>query len=551
MKKLALFICIVVTLSSFPAPSFALDFETEKPCEFNSAIDQNDPNCSENQIEKIEKNDKKINIIESSRALIISEIAPRICPNENKNCDNETAKTGAFIEIYNEADLDFTLENWKIQYAAISNDNSPGKWSNIANIETDLAAKSYLSFNVAVSNKDSGYLQILDENDEIIDIVSYGKITELAFNVAPKIPINESAQRCELLNGSLNDFKLYDIPTPGFGSSCSQTDENENEENENENESPKPANTCEGLMLSEIGANLDAQFIEMQNTNDSDLNIKDCRLMTNRSNTKFFAFENETLAPNAFKIINISETDLTLTKTTKGTVYLLNSEGSNETDSVNYENLKQNTSYAKINGVWRQTYAMTPGNLNLMQEFPACDDGYFRNLETGKCNKIIEPATLKACEEGYFRNPETGRCKKITIENALAPCPEGQYRNPETNRCRKISSSETALTPCKEGYERNPETNRCRKIVAQTNELAPCKEGYERNPETNRCRKIVSSAAATFALNDQANSENENFSWFMIMIGIVSFITIVIFWQFRGEILRGLNRLKLQKSGEE
>lgn len=66
---------------------------------------------------------------------------------------------------------------------------------------------------------------------------------------------------------------------------------------------------------------------------------------------------------------------------------------------------------------------------------------------------IITPVAAAACEEGKYRNPETGRCRTLeeTI-NALAACEEGYERNPTTNRCRKIAVvSASSLTPCNEG----------------------------------------------------------------------------------------------------
>jgi len=314
-----------------------------------------------------------------------------------------------------------------------------------------------------------------------------------------------------------------------------------------------PVNNCDGLILSEIGANLTTQFIEVQNSGNNDLDISGCRIMTNRSTTKFYEFPSSTtLGTGDFLAINISDTNLTLTKTTTGTAYLLNSDGSREIDNVSYTNLKADTSWSLVGDVWQQTYAVTPNAANEYLQFPPCNDGYFRNLETGKCNKNPVETILADCGDGYFRNPDTGRCKKLTVETALAPCPEGQFRNPDTNRCKKIDSGST-LTPCQEGYERNPDTNRCRKIGSETSTLQPCADGYERNPDTNRCRKIVDSSAATFAVkNDSAGGVSGMWRW--AAVGVLALILLVILWQYRvefGRFWQKIFRRKVRLLNEE
>ena len=44
-----------------------------------------------------------------------------------------------------------------------------------------------------------------------------------------------------------------------------------------------PLNRCDGLGLSEIGANLDEQFIEIVNIKNQDTSISGCKLATNRT----------------------------------------------------------------------------------------------------------------------------------------------------------------------------------------------------------------------------------------------------------------------------
>lgn len=255
---------------------------------------------------------------------------------------------------------------------------------------------------------------------------------------------------------------------------------------------PEEINLCKGVVISEIGANLDEQFIEIWNSSEESVSLVCCKLQTNRS-SKTYIFSSEALLESGeYRTILIAETDLTLTKTTTGTVYLLSSDGLTELMSVDYKNLTKDTSWSLFDDGWRQTYEVTPGGKNKYEKYAACQDGYWRNLETGRCNKIVELAALVDCGEGRERNPATGRCLNIPTASELAPCREGQYRSEETNRCRSIASAVSSLKPCAEDQFRNPLTNRCKKIASADDvALADCGEGRERNPATNRCRNVL------------------------------------------------------------
>lgn len=231
---------------------------------------------------------------------------------------------------------------------------------------------------------------------------------------------------------------------------------------------PVEVNMCEGLVVSEIAANVasEDQFIEIMNTTDMDLLLDGCVIQTNRSTTNNYVLSGN-IAPKAVQAIYIKDTPLTLTKTTSGTVYLLSSDLKTEIDSASYADMAENTSLVLIDNTWLQTYAITPNAFNVWQEFALCEDGYVRNLETGYCNKIQVTDVQTSCGDGKYRNPETNRCKTIETASSslLIPCASNQVRNPETNRCRSITTAST-LQPCAANQERNPTTNRCRTKAA-------------------------------------------------------------------------------------
>ena len=305
---------------------------------------------------------------------------------------------------------------------------------------------------------------------------------------------------------------------------------------------PVPVNLCTGILLSEIAANTSEQFIEIQNTSDDMVWLAGCQLQTNRNTRTFIFHEEVTLEPGEYMTVFIVDTELTLIKTTTGTVYLLSSDG-RMVDSREYRNLAKETSWSRFGEAWHQTYVVTPGAANKYEQYAPCAEGYWRNEETGRCNKVAEAASLTDCGEGRERNPTTGRCRNIPTEKELAPCKEGQYRSEETNRCRSIALAASSLKPCADDQFRNPETNRCKKI-ASADELADCGEGRERNPATNRCRNVLASTMPTAGFAPEAVTQTASGMLGWWVAGGVSLIAVsYAVWQWRFEIGRLTKRV--------
>lgn len=331
-------------------------------------------------------------------------------------------------------------------------------------------------------------------------------------------------------------------------------------------------NTCDGLVFSEIGVNVSDQFIEIRNIGSGEVSLVGCQIKASMSNrTTTFVFSEGVIAAGAFSVVHIDATPLTLNKSTGGIAQLLSSDGSSVA-VVDYGASTKNTSWIVVGSEWKQTHHMTPGDENRYEPYKACSEGYWRNQETGRCNKAVaavahaacgsgrerNPATgrcrttaaviktLKPCLSHQYRSPETNRCRSILSKGgARKPCKPGQYRNPETKRCRSVLSSTKSLKPCRADQVRNPETNRCKKI-ASTGGLKPCKPGQERNPTTNRCRKILASAppAANFAVEPTEEPTSVYVGWFAM--GAVAFLAAgYAVWEWRHE-MSGLIRRAMQ-----
>lgn len=317
---------------------------------------------------------------------------------------------------------------------------------------------------------------------------------------------------------------------------------------------PPVLNSCEGLIVTEVGAGLDEQFIELYNPTDMSLTLNGCTLMTNRTNATFVLTSGK-LASRAYAVVSIDETDLTLSKTTNGTVYLLSEDMNTEVDVIDYMAPDEETSWALIDGEWLQTYTVTAGAANSYAKYPPCDVGYYRNTDTGRCNKIAVEPELAPCDEGEYRNPVTNRCRKIgSGDTTLKPCAAGQYRNPETNRCKSIASATSSLVPCDEGEYRNPATNRCKKIATTASTLKPCDEGYVRNPETNRCRKVATTLAtmpvADFPVEEIRDTSSAFVAWWALG-GVLLFGVAYATWEWRHEITRVLQSVSMRIARRE
>jgi hypothetical protein len=304
-------------------------------------------------------------------------------------------------------------------------------------------------------------------------------------------------------------------------------------------------NMCDSLRIAEVAANTsdDDQYIEIMNVGSEAVDLTGCMLQTNRSETAAYVFPSESLTPGGYSTVYVRDTPLTLTKTTKGSVYIVASDGITEVDSLTYDDLKKGTAYALFGRDWLQTYQPTPGAANALLKYLPCEEGSTRNELTGLCNKLPVAASSIDCGPGKYRNIETNRCRNVATEAQITPCKSNQYRSAETNRCRNILSTASMLTPCASHQTRNPETNRCRNSSSGSS-LVPCSAGQERNPETNRCRKVAAGGVADFPVDVVAQSSEATLGWWAF--GGVGVLAVgYAGWEWRREVTIFIRSLKL------
>jgi len=295
------------------------------------------------------------------------------------------------------------------------------------------------------------------------------------------------------------------------------------EEVEEEEEETSPLQSCKGLVFSEIFTYFELdygeQFVELFNPTDEIIEVGDCVINYKNRN---YVMSGE-LRPGEYLDYRNANLQLTKNPTSSNVVFLIDSDGAEVASLTYYSGQKKLVSYAWFGAtedgseIWKQTYAITPGEENVYQQFKSCPTG-----------KVI--------------NPLTGNCINFFEDEPLPDCPAGKFRNPETNRCKSYETLTSILAPCAEGYFRNPDTNRCKKIETATSSLTPCKEGYERNPETNRCRQIRENRGADYGVEPTTYEDTSKFIAYGVLAVAVAGGVLYVILQFRHEIGRFLRK---------
>lgn len=468
-----------------------------------------------------------------------------------------------FISLFNTSDLAIDLTGWDIEYVEGSYGMDMGlcgvsDWSTVSKHAVALGGNtieprgSLIVHIGSMLDDKPGALrltQIRENQSRLIhDIVGWGTTANQPYcaeSEPARIPGNkELISRCADdvgmyvdTDNNARDFVIIDEVT-GATSAC--PDEHAEEEDNQDPQDTELEPACEDIVISEIlpnpkGDDHGNEFIEIHNPTDKVISLKGCAIGLDKVNSTLFAFpENDILPAKEYRAYYDGQTGLRLTNSTSDKILLIN--GQLETVYTYPAGLKDDISWANINGEWQPTNNPTPGAANMPNAVIAeksdgdvevtapCPAGKFRNPATNRCKNIETPKVLASCGEGEQRNPETNRCRSIFSTLAtLTPCKPGQERNPATNRCRSVLVAGSSLTPCKPGQERNPDTNRCRKIASTSTELKPCPEGQERSAETNRCRKVQATLASATGLDDKKSDKKNLINYGLLgLVGVTA-----------------------------
>ncbi len=473
------------------------------------------------------------------------------------------AARGTYVELYNPSSGPVNIAGWTLQYIS-----QKGQVTTLKIISTELVVLAGGALVVGDSRltdeqadlrfdskkvlaKTGGSVKLVMSDGRVSDLVGWG-----AVSAREGSPITLGgklhAWRCQTngvvtdTDNNASDFSVGEAPRLRELPACSEPDEPRPPV-----DPAPPSNRCSGLKLHEIATNVDTPFIEIINAGTSDLDLTGCTILVKgrgKNKDTTYTFRGVELAAGALHVVRLAETNLKLTKTGGGEVYVLDVSG-NEIDQTSFAGLAKDSSWSLFNGEWKQTFAVTENAANVFKEYADCQNDYERNA-LGKCVKIsVPPAVpdvLAPCPIGQYRHPETRRCRKIEAAKTVTPCKEGYYRSEATGRCRSIASAAAKmLKPCPDGQFRNPATGRCKKIAAADDILKDCPEGFERNPKTRRCRKVALATAPKTGFAPEQVKQVTGAVWGWWVLGGVSLLAVgYAGWQWRWEIGRAATRLK-------
>lgn len=154
---------------------------------------------------------------------------------------------------------------------------------------------------------------------------------------------------------------------------------------------------------------------------------------------------------------------------------------------------------------------LTPAEVEAKSTPKACQEGYFRSPQTGRCKKIKtvteststitttiyntetgQPSVYKTCKNGYWWNAKTGRCNKkktckigyryLSYNNTCQRivCPFGFKVQDASNVCKRIV--------CEKGHIINQKTGNC--VINRHGKYKTCEAGWTLDLRTLKCAKI-------------------------------------------------------------
>ncbi len=228
------------------------------------------------------------------------------------------------------------------------------------------------------------------------------------------------------------------------------------------------------------------QFVEFYNAGTEQILLDGCTL---KYKNKIYPLSG-IIKSEGYFVREATDFKLTKNPTNSAILEILDVDNS-VVDRLEYPNgQKKGVAYAMIGydekgeELWHTTYALTPGEPNIYQEY-------------------------KTCEEGKVINKETGNCVKVT-EIVEKTCAVGQYLNPLTGRCKKIEVGEEKI----------------------------CKEGYYFYEPTGRCREVIENDGADYNLNEEKGKEGSSFVAIYAVAGVVLVGLVYITYEYRKEIKR-------------
>lgn len=120
-----------------------------------------------------------------------------------------------------------------------------------------------------------------------------------------------------------------------------------------------------------VGKDLEGEFIEIFNNNQTTINLKGWKLT---DGNRTFTFDDKLIKPNQYLALFRPQTKIALNNNTDEEIKLLAPNGE-IADLVSYEKSKEGYSYVlDENFIWQQTSTPTPGEINVLDETEETDE---------------------------------------------------------------------------------------------------------------------------------------------------------------------------------
>lgn len=261
----------------------------------------------------------------------------------NEICPFSTCEDGEWIELYNPTAQSIDLSSYTIE----DNNHNPKKLSGIINNDSHFVI-------IFTGLNDDGDTQILMNDNQVIDKVSYGKYDDGNISDNAQVPFRgKSIARYPNGMDTNNDSIDFAVMAPTKNS---------------ENVKPSYLND---LLITEIvpepengAAN---EFIEVFNNGQEDIDLYDWSLKDQKGSTEQYVIQDHTIIKSGQYIAYYnSTTKISLNDDGDG-VSLLD-PNNDEKYSTDYSESERGESYSKFDNSWQWTESLTPGNVNVFTE---------------------------------------------------------------------------------------------------------------------------------------------------------------------------------------
>lgn len=327
-------------------------------------------------------------------------------------CGSVNSASEEYISLVNIGNTTIDINNWKIEYFSaspkdfisptrsikLSGSISAGSDFVIATANNSITSSDLIfSSTLAASG---GHIKLSNNLGQEIDFVGWGtaskpKGSAVASPKPGEIISRKQDQNGQYINRGENsaDFEII-------------TGTETNIENRSLESSFLP------LEISEILPNpaspvsdATGEFVELYNPNSVDINLVGYKLLSGSTLNHTFVFKDQIIKANSYLAFYISETKLTLSNA-NGKVQLVDNSGKVLSETAEYVNAPEGSSWIRIDSSWVWTKQITPNAENILEQPEPKEETSSATKSNSKAKAT--KATTKAKAAKTDKDPKTG-----------------------------------------------------------------------------------------------------------------------------------------------